>query len=399
MSNNHYVPKLVLKKFKNKLCLYNVRTGEYKENVSVEDAYYEENLYDDETEAKLNRLVESQFGGLLANKLLVSDNGICLYRHQVSLIKKFLLISLFRCRDGEKFASFEKNTVENGCGGLSSLCPFEERTIDGETDYEYWIRTLNVILDSDGTPENILEHPLKTYSAWRWAFLMKGAYLAFWDAPAGEEFVITDEGMTSENEKGWNGITVHNHKKLDYMNSVLKEVSNRGSKRDIEKAMQDIEVQANFGENFMMFPISAKRMIVLISPYFKKIYEWGVFGVPPIPFGELTNMSNPDLFAPNKNRYKHKQKVGELRLHKEDLYLYDVKRLSREDLRYCNSLFLDRIDEYLGCSSIETVGQSILTYRFLNDFVYMRRPDDYKNYEPLYEILDEYYNEKYSCDT
>ena len=42
--------------------------------------------------------------------------------------------------------------------------------------------------------------------------------LLFWDAPSErDEFVITDIGMTSENEKGWNGITTHNHKKMDYI--------------------------------------------------------------------------------------------------------------------------------------------------------------------------------------
>ena len=38
--------------------------------------------------------------------------------------------------------------------------PFKEKTIDGETPFDYWMRTLNVILDSNGTPEDILKHPL-----------------------------------------------------------------------------------------------------------------------------------------------------------------------------------------------------------------------------------------------
>ena len=305
MSNQHYIPRLILNKFKSKLCLYNVKTGEYKVDVPVADAYSEENFYGEVIEEKLNKLVESQFGGLLANKLLPCDGALCLYRHQVELIKKFLLISLLRCPEGETFAISERNTVENGLGGLKRLCPFVERKIDGETDREYWLRTLNVLLDSDGTPESILKHPDKTYSAWRWAFLMKGAYLAFWDAPKGEEFVITDIGMTSENEKGWNGVTVHNHKKLDYMGEVLKAACSHGSSWEIEKAEKDLILQGNFGENFMMFPISSKRMIVLISPYFKRIHEWNGFGVSPVSLYELTNMQNPDLFAPNRNEYKH----------------------------------------------------------------------------------------------
>ena len=34
MSNTHYVPRLILRKFSNELCLYNVKTGQLKENIS-----------------------------------------------------------------------------------------------------------------------------------------------------------------------------------------------------------------------------------------------------------------------------------------------------------------------------------------------------------------------------
>ena len=37
--NTHYVPRLVLKKFSEKLCAYNIKTGELKENIKIENAY------------------------------------------------------------------------------------------------------------------------------------------------------------------------------------------------------------------------------------------------------------------------------------------------------------------------------------------------------------------------
>ena len=37
MANSHYVPMLTLRKFADKLCLFNVRTGQYKENVKIEN--------------------------------------------------------------------------------------------------------------------------------------------------------------------------------------------------------------------------------------------------------------------------------------------------------------------------------------------------------------------------
>jgi len=75
--------------------------------------------------------------------------------------------------------------------------PFEERQIEGETDYQYWMRTLNVILDTNGTQEEILKHPNKTYPAYRWSGVIMAGYLAFWDSEfKHDEFVITDIGMT-----------------------------------------------------------------------------------------------------------------------------------------------------------------------------------------------------------
>ena len=65
MKNSHYVPKFILKKFANKLCLYNIKTGEFRENVKPEKAYCEKGFYDDETEDKLNLHLESQFAKFL----------------------------------------------------------------------------------------------------------------------------------------------------------------------------------------------------------------------------------------------------------------------------------------------------------------------------------------------
>lgn len=171
--SNHYVPRLVLRKFSNKLCLYNVKTGELQENISPERAYVHNNLYDIDTERNLNEKIESQFGNLLSNVILKADKEISLTRSQLFVIKKFLLVSVLRTMQSEVFVQREKNLF----GSL--FIPFEEKKIVGETPFEYWMRTLNVILDTDGTPQEILKHPNKTVSAFRWSQIVNGAYVAF----------------------------------------------------------------------------------------------------------------------------------------------------------------------------------------------------------------------------
>lgn len=80
MKNSHYVPQFILKKFSDKLCLYNIKTGEFKENINPERAFVEEGFYSDKIEDKLNRKIEKQFAMLLSEKILKCDNEIELSR-------------------------------------------------------------------------------------------------------------------------------------------------------------------------------------------------------------------------------------------------------------------------------------------------------------------------------
>ena len=382
MSNNHYVPRLILRKFSDKLSLYNVRTGELKENIPPEHAYSIEGFYDEETEKKLNQRIESQFGGLLSNLILKQDKEISLSRSNLLLVKKFLTISMIRSVKGEDWMKKEKD--------FYSLCgmptPFEEKQIIGETSFEYWLRTLNVILDTDGTPGQVINHPDKTYPAYRWACIVNSAYLAFWDAPNDrDEFVITDIGMTSENEKGWDGIRVHNRKKLDFIQNLIKSTEDNNEREQLLGLLYNV---TSFSENFQMFPISSKRMIVLISPFFKFRYFMKSSGVTVPELSDLTVIPNEKLFEPNRNHYVLPPISGKgYQYHEDDRYIYDIKVLNTNEIRYCNALFMDRIDTYLGFSSLNHALGGIIMYKRLNDPPYIPRV----NYTNLYKIIDERY--------
>ena len=382
MSNNHYVPRLILRKFSDKLSLYNVRTGELKENIPPEHAYSIEGFYDEETEKKLNQRIESQFGGLLSNLILKQDKEISLSRSNLLLVKKFLTISMIRSVKGEDWMKKEKNFY-NLCGMPT---PFEEKQIIGETSFEYWLRTLNVILDTDGTPGQVMNHPDKTYPAYRWACIVNSAYLAFWDAPNDrDEFVITDIGMTSENEKGWDGIRVHNRKKLDFIQNLIKSTEDNNEREQLFGLLYNV---TSFSENFQMFPISSKRMIVLISPFFKFRYFMKSSGAMVPELSDLTVIPNEKLFEPNRNHYVLPPIPGKgYQYHEDDRYIYDIKVLSTNEIRYCNALFMDRIDTYLGFSSLNHALGGIIMYKRLNDLPYVPRV----NYTNLYKIIDERY--------
>jgi hypothetical protein len=149
----------------------------------------------------------------------------------------------------------------------------------------------------------------------------------------------------------------------------------------------DLHAQNNFSENFMMFPISSKRMIVLISPFFKYKDKYRDYDTPP-KLEDLTVIPNPKLFEANRNYYKYKQRFGQpFKYHDDDRYIYDVKTLSSDEIRYCNALFLDRINTHLGFSSLEHAVGSIIKYKKLNDPPHVPRVD----YTELYKIIQERY--------
>ena len=103
---SHYVPRFILKKFSDKLSLYNIHTGELAEDIKVDKAYSQKGFYDDDTEKNLNLKLESQFGNLLANKLLKAENIIELNRteflnllnyYKIRYIYKSFSMKIFRC--------------------------------------------------------------------------------------------------------------------------------------------------------------------------------------------------------------------------------------------------------------------------------------------------------------
>lgn len=403
--NSHYVPRLILKRFSEKLCVYNIKTGELKEDVKIEHTYAESDFYDAQTEENFNKKVESQFGNLLANKLLKCKNTVELSHKELNLIKKFLLLSVLRSNGGDAFVQREKNFYKTLRENVISMWradkmseaeiaervksvepPFEEKQVIGESSHEYWLRTLNVVLDTDGSSDEILKHRDKTYMAYRWAQVIESGYLAFWDTDSkNDEFLITDIGMTSENEKGWNGVTVGNHTKMDFYLNLASRESDPYFRQVLARYMG---MNTHFHENFQMFPISAKRMIVLIAPFYKFRRELAYrYQMPSLDY--LTCLTNENLYEPNTVEYYLEQPTDSIKwvYHEKDKYIYQIKKLNGEEVRYCNALFMDRVHTYLGFSSLNKAVRSVVLYKRLNEYPYIPRVD----YTNLYKIIEKRY--------
>ena len=368
MTYSHYVPKFILKNFGNKICIYNVKDKVLFSEAKIEREFGNVDFYSPNVEKKLNSKIESLFANVFNNKIANAENKVTLSRKELKLVKKFLLVSIIRSLGSEEFMLKEKNFYneltdrirkiyeDKGYSGaniekiIRQEIPFVEKQIPNESIHDYWLRTLEVILDSDGTPVSILKNENKTYPAFRWACVINTAYIGFWDAPKGQEFVITDVGMTSENELGWDGIYNQNHKKLDYVFNIFHQANTEEQKQYLYGVARNLTY---FHENFQMFSISKNRMIVLISPFFKFLkmsklnYD----------IANLTNIADWRLFEPNACNYIEPNKCSD-----EDIFEYKIAKLTYAEILYCNSLFLDRINSFVGFSNTDAIRDSLLMY-------------------------------------
>ncbi len=109
---------------------------------NIKSAFSEKNLYPEELEKRLAS-VEGRFGDLLNNKLLKEQEKIILHRDEIWLIKKFLVLEMFRVLD----ALNENRTVKDSPEFSSMTYGFTEKKIEGESYRDYVFRTMNVIID------------------------------------------------------------------------------------------------------------------------------------------------------------------------------------------------------------------------------------------------------------
>ena len=382
-SNNHFVPRLILRRYRERLSVYNIRTGELKENNKLEDIFSEQKLYDEDIEIKLGHNVESPFANILTQKILKAEVGeeIELTRKELNIIKKFLLTEQMRVFINEgKYSALEKYlTAIQAASGRKY--PFEEKVVENETVETRWQRNLRVIVEcSDIT--HIHEHELCTYEIYRWAQIYNSGYLAVWDSTSSEEdFIVSDIGMTSEVEPSFVKVGLEVEKK----NYLLKAMQKTNKVSELELYNGLLKVQLDFHENFYMFSISKNRMIVVINPFFRLYSDKQYAEEVKVPKPDIwpTEISDRALYAKNRSQ-QLSIAFGKPVLNDNDKFWYKVQPMEFDDVVWVNMLMLDRIDTYMGFVDIENIADSVFNYV---DYHKQKKLVAPKNYEPLLKIM------------
>ncbi len=387
--NCHFVPQFILKNFGKHLSCFNVRTGLYLMDRNPKKLFSIINLYPGELENKFTCQMERDFSQLLREKILDKD-VISLTRDEVRIVKRFLMMGMVRTPDSLETIHKMRVTFKNKLAPFSEMLMgrFYKETESDESDTDYWNRTIECILnDYECSPKSIMMNENATYMAYHFANAMQSGYLGFWDAPIDtDEFFITDIGMTSENEIGWGIESPLNHKKKETLSALLS-----ASKEKDDPFIKQIEMTMHsllfFHENYMMFPISGKRMIVLINPFFKILNAIMEMGLPYPKIENFTKLSDEKLFTPNKSQRLMTDPESEKK--PDDIFTYYPVKISSSDCQYCNSLLMDRVHTWLGFSDLERAKRSILRYKQENEGSVPRN-----NYDALYHIISVYENSK-----
>lgn len=374
--DQHYVPRLVLRKYDERISTYNIHTGEIKVSGSkLKDTFSSDLLYSQEIEDLFNEKIESDFARILNEKILLDESKIVLKRTELATVKKFLLLAMIRTLDGESFVVQRK---QMGANGLKKFLKFEEKNVDNLSDFDYWMRTIRCILESADLG-SVKNHPEATTQAVRWATTFNSGYISIWDSSdTKEEFVVIDNGMTSE------------HEPTRFMPEIGNDVIKRGylldktifsSDRNEENKKIDFRNYYNlifsldyFTENMYLFSISKNRMIALINPFFRLYDKDESEGTHILPTPDIwtTRIKDKSLFLKNKNEY-----INNLldtlngKTDKNDSYIYPVRQMMLDDVIYINCLSFDRISNIVGFTDSSKIRKSLAVYsisRGLNDY-------------------------------
>ena len=364
---NHYVSQLIIRRFSNRKNIINIfsvqekRVVENKKSVSI---FCKKGIYSDDVEEKLNKNLENPFAKLLDSKIIDQDI-IRLDREELLLLKKYMMIDSVKTLAAKTFKSimsgFHDNVNRylnlNKILGDLLLNNMVSMTKFSDTDEEFFDRALHVLIESSSIYE-IAMHPSSCVELYVWAKVFLDGYVAFWDSNNNQEFILTDNGMTSEYEPSHMVFEGLSHSKISYMLDKVQ----KSTKEETLLYADLLSKSTILYENFNIFNITSSRSVVLINPFFRLYSTEGqmindVLCNPKIPDIWPSFMGTTTAFNTPKNEYKipghHTMK---------DIFIYKPITLSLNDTIYINTLLLSQTNNLIGFVSFDKIADSLMCH-------------------------------------
>jgi|GEM_PF-449722 len=373
--HNHFVPQLILRRFDEKINTYRLSTKELKIDANFKTSFSSPSLYTQEIEDLFSGKIESEFARILDKKIRSAENVVELKRLELATVKKYLLLAMLRTNDGEHLTQHQKEkTAEN----VNEILHFQEKNTENLTSHEYWMRTLQCIIESMDL-NHVRNHPQATNLAVRWASTYNSGYLSIWDSTtSGEDFIVIDNGMTSEHEI--TRFTPPFNDDVIKRGYLLQEYYKYNGKPDYDSTNKaSVYLRTLFSNDFMtenvyLFSVTRNRMLVIINPFFRlfdKEFEPEIADLA-IPDVWPTRFVDHDLFKKNNTDYVNDKQETLLGLTNiNDKYIYPIRKMILNDVIYANCLTLDRISDIFGFCSSQGITRSLAVYSQisgLNDY-------------------------------
>lgn len=382
---NHIVSQMIIKRFASAINVFDLKSGKLDLAKKPHKVFYKDGLLPEDLDHLLSTAIESRFANLLYQKLLNPD-FITLSREELFLLKRYMMMVSIRMYGPDEFAAMMKNFSNNAdrflslakyfYPWLSKLRRNSDLQLSNQDLYELALRVC--CENTDIT--NIASDKRATLEIVAWATTFVDAYLAIWDAPKGMEFILSDCSMVSEYE-GCHQLTGGlDLSKFSYCQYHLQHPT-----EDLEglmqaKALSTLQIMY---ENYNLFNLSSKRCLVSINPFFSQY-----FGLKQMSnVGDVFVAPEPDVWpavVQDKNLFKspvteHKLKLGYTM---QDLFFYEPRTLTPEDMVYVNSMILLMSRDIIGFNDFASISDSIDYFLWSktsmknNEFLFLETKDE-----------------------
>lgn len=365
LENHHYIQKRLLNGFatkaknnKYKICvldLFSV-TAEYR---NTDSAMSMRNFYDvkgGETKAlekSLNEKIEKPMGTILKRLRVNPAAQIELTRKELSIIKKYILIQIYRNRKNS-------TSYTNPPDGMVQLSEYNSR--EDESKLDFWKREMTTILDTEWDDLVKIDSLINIRNE---AEILHRSFLMFFRTEG--EFVINDLGYVTERHK----MTIPEETQDEYK-KIADEIGKTRFGSDAMKKIAEHEIanDSSYLDACIWMPLSSNLAVALVHPIFlmldpQRLFAEGINSslIPhlSIPTKVFVNISQMEANTENLTDGELIEKYKDDR----DRYIYATHLLGVDDTMYWNFLMMNIAMQYVGVKTPSILIPTIKSYNKL----------------------------------
>ncbi len=243
---------------------------------NIETAFYEEGLYSDELEKELNFKIETP-GMQIFDKVYKSDGFVSLSRHELELLKKYLLIQQYR--NPTNISHYDPEWE-------GDILHFNQKFNNSDETYkEYVYRMMQYVLDH--TWSELIDSEIEEIQTN--ARNINGTKTLF--VRSDHEFVINDIGLVTERQP-WN-----KYEKNKEINETVKAWFRKEGVEATEEEFQHYIKAHQWHDNFTFYPISSHFGIITIESLWVSLMKAkGAYKTSADSQGNLYTVADADFF-------------------------------------------------------------------------------------------------------